>query len=110
MARLMILSSDGHAVGPMESYRQYLDPQCRADFDDFLPVWREFGALAISEKGLGLRLDDHVVDAWRDNFLEEPAAPRATATPVVASPRWTAVDSPARSCFRTSARRSHSAA
>jgi predicted TIM-barrel fold metal-dependent hydrolase len=66
----MILSSDGHAVGSMESYREYLDPQYRADFDDFLPVWREFGALAISEKGLGLRLDDHVVDAWRDNFLE----------------------------------------
>lgn len=70
MDRLTIVSSDGHAVGPMEGYREYLDPGFRRDFDDFLPVWREFGALAISEKGLSLRLDDDVVSSWRDNFLQ----------------------------------------
>jgi predicted TIM-barrel fold metal-dependent hydrolase len=41
--RLLIVSSDGHVGPPAESYREYVDPGYRDDFDEWLahyvPVW-----------------------------------------------------------------------
>ncbi len=41
--RLLIVSSDGHVGPPVESYREYVDPEHRADYDDWLaqyvPMW-----------------------------------------------------------------------
>jgi predicted TIM-barrel fold metal-dependent hydrolase len=34
--RLMVISSDGHATARMADYRDYLDPEFRDDFDEFL--------------------------------------------------------------------------
>jgi RimJ/RimL family protein N-acetyltransferase len=41
--RLLLVSSDGHVGPPAETYRDYVDPKYRADFDEWLshyvPVW-----------------------------------------------------------------------
>jgi len=41
--RLLIVSSDGHVGPPVEAYRHYVDPEFRADYDDWLaryvPMW-----------------------------------------------------------------------
>ena len=41
--RLLIVSSDGHVGPPVEAYREYIDPQYRQDYDDWLaqyvPMW-----------------------------------------------------------------------
>jgi hypothetical protein len=41
--RVMIISSDGHVGAPVETYRAYVDPKYRTDFDDWLaqyvPLW-----------------------------------------------------------------------
>src|SRR4051794_15638255 len=51
--RLMIVSSDGHVGAAVEDYREYVDPQYRADFDDWLaqytPQW-----IATQAKEIGL--------------------------------------------------------
>jgi predicted TIM-barrel fold metal-dependent hydrolase len=69
MGRLMILSSDGHAVAPMEEFRDYLEPAYLGDFEEFLPVWREHGSSAVAEKSMRLRTDDEAVDVWSRDFL-----------------------------------------
>jgi hypothetical protein len=44
--RLLIVSSDGHVGPPVGSYRGYMDPAYRADYDDWLaqyvPMCRAF--------------------------------------------------------------------
>jgi predicted TIM-barrel fold metal-dependent hydrolase len=51
--RLFIASSDGHVGPPAESYREYVDPEHRGDFDEWLthyvPLW-----LATKEKDLDM--------------------------------------------------------
>jgi predicted TIM-barrel fold metal-dependent hydrolase len=41
--RLLIISSDGHVGAPVEAYRDYIDPDHRDDFEDWLgkyvPLW-----------------------------------------------------------------------
>src|SRR5207245_6527571 len=41
--RLLLVSSDGHVGPPAETYRKYVDPEYRNDFDEWLsqyvPVW-----------------------------------------------------------------------
>jgi predicted TIM-barrel fold metal-dependent hydrolase len=41
--RLLIVSSDGHVGPPVEAYRRYMDPACRADYEHWLsqyvPMW-----------------------------------------------------------------------
>lgn len=41
--RLLIVSSDGHVGPPVEAYRDYVDPDIRAEFEDWLeqyvPMW-----------------------------------------------------------------------
>jgi predicted TIM-barrel fold metal-dependent hydrolase len=41
--RLLIVSSDGHVGPPVDAYREYIDPACRADYEDWLaqyvPMW-----------------------------------------------------------------------
>jgi predicted TIM-barrel fold metal-dependent hydrolase len=41
--RMLIVSSDGHVGPPVEAYRDYVDPEHRAEFDDWLeqyvPMW-----------------------------------------------------------------------
>jgi predicted TIM-barrel fold metal-dependent hydrolase len=52
--RLLIVSSDGHVGPPVETYRDYMDPAYRADYDDWLaqyvPMW-----LATRPKSVELR-------------------------------------------------------
>lgn len=38
--RLLIVSSDGHVGPPLGQYRDYIDPQYRADFDGFMAQYR----------------------------------------------------------------------
>jgi predicted TIM-barrel fold metal-dependent hydrolase len=59
--RLLIVSSDGHVGPPAESYRAYVDPARRADFDDWLtnyvPMW-----LATKEK------DPDLPVTWSEDY------------------------------------------
>ena len=48
----LIVSSDGHAVGDMAGYREYIEPDFLEDFEAFLPVWHASGAYSISEEAL----------------------------------------------------------
>ena len=68
--RLMILSSDGHAVGKMEGYRDYLESRYHDDFDDFLRLWNEYGTSAVDEKATKFRVDDVVAEQWAADFLD----------------------------------------
>ena len=52
MDQYTIISSDTHAGLPVEQYRDYLDPQYREAFDDFLKAREEAGAArALSDPG-----------------------------------------------------------
>ncbi len=64
-----IVSSDGHAVGPMEEYRPYLESKYQAEFDEWLPVWKELGAYSISEEALRFRVDDSVLEEWMEEIV-----------------------------------------
>lgn len=58
MSKYLIISSDCHAGPPPEKYREYMDPQYRAQYDDFL------GSLE------GLRVVTNAAQAkFRDKFL-----------------------------------------
>ena len=59
--RLLIVSSDGHVGPPAETYREYVDPRYRGDFDEWLshyvPMW-----LATKEK------DPSLPVTWSEDF------------------------------------------
>lgn len=43
LERMLIVSSNGHVGPPVESYRDYIDPQFRSEYQDWLaeyiPMW-----------------------------------------------------------------------
>ena len=59
--RLLIVSSDGHVGPPAETYREYVDPKYRADFDEWLshyvPLW-----LATKQK------DPDLPQTWSEEY------------------------------------------
>jgi predicted TIM-barrel fold metal-dependent hydrolase len=61
--KLLIVSSDGHVGPPAATYRAYVDPEYRADFDEWLnhyvPLW-----LATKEK------DPSLPDTWSEDFKQ----------------------------------------
>ena len=60
---VLLVSSDGHVGAPAESYREYVDPQYRADFDewlgDYVPLW-----LATKPK------DADIPVTWSEDFKQ----------------------------------------
>jgi predicted TIM-barrel fold metal-dependent hydrolase len=66
--RLLIVSSDGHVGPPVEAYRRYVDPEFRADYDDWLaryvPMW-----MATRPKPAALRetLSENYKREWQRN-------------------------------------------
>jgi predicted TIM-barrel fold metal-dependent hydrolase len=67
---IIVISSDGHAAASMHTYGEYLDPAYREDFASFLRIWDEHGAVAVSEKAIKIRTDDHVAERWVEDFVE----------------------------------------
>ena len=67
---LTIVSSDGHVGARMADYRPYLDPEHRAEFDDFLPRWEAEGVRSIDRRSLETRIDPEFVDEWSERFLD----------------------------------------
>ena len=60
MDRYLVISSDGHAGLPPEKYREYLDPQYRAEFD--VRIAKEIAAREQHEKNFLL---DDFNNKWR---------------------------------------------
>src|SRR3984957_19613061 len=67
---LVVVSSDGHAAADMRTYGDYLEPEYRRDFAEFLPIWEAHGAIAVSEKALKIRTDDAIADEWVRDFVD----------------------------------------
>lgn len=65
----MIVSSDGHAGATMADYRPYLDPEFRAEFDDFLLEWNEHGSRNIDPPALQNRLDPQSIEEWNASMV-----------------------------------------
>ncbi len=70
MARVVIVSSDGHATARMPDYRPYLPTHMRDDFDAFCMVYKEEGSKSFEVKSLQFRLDPEEVERWRTGFVE----------------------------------------
>lgn len=67
--RLMIVSSDGHAGALMADYRPYLDPEFRAEFDDFVVEWNKHGSRNIDPPALQNRLDPESIEEWNESMV-----------------------------------------
>lgn len=66
--RLLIVSSDGHVGGAVEDYRDYVDPQHRADFDDWLAQYTpQWVAAKAKEIGLPETLSEAYKRDWMRN-------------------------------------------
>jgi predicted TIM-barrel fold metal-dependent hydrolase len=77
--RLLIVSSDGHVGPPVETYRDYIDPDRRADFEDWLaqyvPMW-----VATQPKSSNLP-EDTLSEAYKREWLaNEKVAEGAAGT------------------------------
>jgi predicted TIM-barrel fold metal-dependent hydrolase len=66
---VLVVSSDGHAVGRMQDYGEYLDAQYRDDFKAYVAEYARSGIPAGSVESLRNRLDSYVVDWWEDNVI-----------------------------------------
>jgi predicted TIM-barrel fold metal-dependent hydrolase len=70
--RVLIISSDGHAMAKMAEYRPYLPSRYHEEFDAFLKVHREH----FSDDGIGdprtmtERIDPEIVKDWIENVIE----------------------------------------
>ena len=62
--RVLIVSSDGHAMPRMREYRPYLVERLRDRFDEFCTYYDEFGHPPMDPVHLRGRLDADVVDQW----------------------------------------------
>jgi predicted TIM-barrel fold metal-dependent hydrolase len=69
--RLMIVSSDGHAGAEMEDYRDYLDPEYREAFDDFVVAYRDIaGGRSTDLKMIRMNFGDAVAEVWKRDYLD----------------------------------------
>ncbi|MEI7547858.1 MAG: amidohydrolase family protein, partial [Actinomycetota bacterium] len=68
--RAIVLSSDGHATAIMRDYREYLDPEYRADFDEFCKVYDVHGSRNYDRPSLLTRCDPDVVDQWTHDVVD----------------------------------------
>jgi predicted TIM-barrel fold metal-dependent hydrolase len=65
MERIMIISSDGHVAPKMRSYREYIDPDIRAEFDDFCDDHDKNTTGHPSEgRSLKMFVDEDLADKW----------------------------------------------
>src|SRR5258707_221835 len=69
-ARVMIISSDGHAMARMPEYKQYLPSKFHADFTEFCALYERYGFRSFDTQALSLRLDKAVVDQWVHDMHE----------------------------------------
>ena len=67
---VMVISSDGHATARMEDYRSYLDPEFRAEFDEFVVEYEEKGSRNFDPPALRQRLDPDLVRAWQETMVD----------------------------------------
>jgi predicted TIM-barrel fold metal-dependent hydrolase len=90
---LVLISADGHAGPPVATYRDYLDPEVRDEFDAFLvqrDVWR-----AERNRAMGLGEDEELVHAlfgeeMVDRYSSQDAVRSGGCTGVFDSARRTA--------------------
>jgi predicted TIM-barrel fold metal-dependent hydrolase len=69
--RALIVSSDGHAAAKMADYRPYIPSSWLDDFDTFLEMYQEAGALRTHDAETLLeRTDPDVVASWVKQVLE----------------------------------------
>jgi len=54
----------------MEDYRPYLPTHLRAEFDEFLKLYREHGRRSFDKQTLSARLDPPVVDQWMGEVFD----------------------------------------
>jgi predicted TIM-barrel fold metal-dependent hydrolase len=70
MSRLMIISSDGHAMARMEEYAAYMDPKMREEFGAFVKVYQEKGTRTAERGSLSRSLDPDEVDRWVRDYVD----------------------------------------
>ena len=67
--RVMIISSDGHVGAPVETYRAYVDPKYRSDFDDWLaqyvPLW-------VATKPKAPEIQETLSERYKREWLANP--------------------------------------
>jgi predicted TIM-barrel fold metal-dependent hydrolase len=70
--RVLIISSDGHAMAKMADYRPYLPAEYHEDFDEFLKVYRVHGSDlgAVDPKLMKTRFDADVLEDWTKTVVE----------------------------------------
>jgi hypothetical protein len=78
--RVLLISSDGHAIANMEDYRPYLPSRLREDFDAFCVVYREHGGRN-SDPGQLAGLADPGVVEKRTRETVEPGCLEGTSDP-----------------------------
>ena len=80
--RMLMVSSDGHVGPPVEAYRSYVDPDCRADFDGWLeqyvPMWV---ATRAKESNLTETLSESYKREWLANAKVADGARLSSARP-----------------------------
>ncbi|MGC0367473.1 putative TIM-barrel fold metal-dependent hydrolase [Rhodococcus sp. 27YEA15] len=64
MDKIMIISSDGHATGRVDDYREYLDPEFREEYDDYCVEFKKQPRYAFDPEVFKLRADLDVVEEW----------------------------------------------
>jgi predicted TIM-barrel fold metal-dependent hydrolase len=68
--RILMISSDGHAVPPMDHYKNYMPAEWREEFDAFCKVHAQEGVRSYEALSLQHRTDPEVVDQWAEQVLE----------------------------------------
>jgi predicted TIM-barrel fold metal-dependent hydrolase len=69
--RVLIVSSDGHAMAEMADYKPYLPQRFHEAFDDFLGLYAVHGLRSSDPEWLSNRLDPDEVEKWRHDVVEQ---------------------------------------
>ncbi len=83
----MIVSADGHAGAPGNLYRDYLDPEFRDLFDDFVGQAREMQKVMFAERDNDARRARS--GGSSGTRRRETAVSGSRTTPTGATQRWT---------------------
>jgi predicted TIM-barrel fold metal-dependent hydrolase len=71
--RMLIVSSDGHAIARMRDFRQYIPTAYHEEFDAFCNEFDRVGYRAADAKSMRARLDRDVADDFLERFVNTDA-------------------------------------